>query len=186
MDVTNVSIEWSRPPDEQGVINFLVKEKGFSEQRVRNGLEALKKARRSKPQGRLDAFFKPPPAPLKQLPLTSARNSTGDMHSSQVSNSRSTRASESSNTTGGLSNHRSHDSMSPGLRNTSVGAGADFSRGSDSPSPHSKSTAKKRVAAGTQGEEEANAGVSADKVSAGFFGALSYAQPRPLKKSKTS
>ena len=75
--------------------------------------------------------------------------------------------------------------MSPGLESTSVGAGADFSRGSDSPSPHSKSTAKKRVAAGTQGEEEANAGVSADKVSAGF-GVLSYVQPRPLKKSKTS
>ena len=75
--------------------------------------------------------------------------------------------------------------MSPGLGSTSVGAGADLSKGSDSPSCHSNSTAKKREATGTPGKEEANAGVSAGKVSAGL-GALSDAQPRPLKKSKTS
>jgi flap endonuclease-1 len=58
VDAKNLSIQWDTPPDEDGLIAFLVKDKGFSEQRVRNGLEALKKARRSRPQGRLDSFFK--------------------------------------------------------------------------------------------------------------------------------
>ena len=46
---------------------------GFSEQRVRNGLDVLKKARRTKPQGKLDSFFKMrAPSPTNTL-LTSQK-----------------------------------------------------------------------------------------------------------------
>ena len=60
VDISSVQINWNAQPDEAGLVAFLVKEKGFSQERVRNGIEALKKARRNKPQGRLDNFFKPP------------------------------------------------------------------------------------------------------------------------------
>jgi hypothetical protein len=78
VDIKNVTIEWNTPPDESGLIAFLVKEKGFSEERVRNGLEALKKARRTKPQGRLDSFFKPHPktTPAPQFHASSASAAT--------------------------------------------------------------------------------------------------------------
>ena len=78
VDIKNVTIEWNTPPDESGLIAFLVKEKGFSEERVRNGLEALKKARCTKPQGRLDAFFKPHPktTPTPQSHASSASAAT--------------------------------------------------------------------------------------------------------------
>jgi len=80
-DPKNISIDWSQPADEPGLISFLVKEKGFSEQRVRNGIEALNKARRTKPQGRLESFFKPatptPPAGAGKRPGESAGAGAG-------------------------------------------------------------------------------------------------------------
>ena len=57
VDMGNLSIDWNAEPDEEGLIEFLVKEKGFSEKRVRGGLEAIKKAKMVKPQGKLDMFF---------------------------------------------------------------------------------------------------------------------------------
>jgi flap endonuclease-1 len=80
-DPKNVSIDWSQPADEPGLISFLVKEKGFSEQRVRNGIEALNKARRTKPQGRLESFFKPAPkyaAPNTPTPPAGAGKRPGE------------------------------------------------------------------------------------------------------------
>ena len=57
-------INWELKVDEEGVVEFLCKEKGFSEKRVRGGLASLNKARviPSIPQSRLDSFFKPAPA----------------------------------------------------------------------------------------------------------------------------
>lgn len=83
VDTKNVTIEWNTPPDESGLIAFLVKEKGFSEVRVRNGLEALKKARRTKPQGRLDSFFKASP---KTTPASQAYATAVDAAASFHSN----------------------------------------------------------------------------------------------------
>jgi hypothetical protein len=34
----NVTINWNQKPDEEGLINYLCKEKGFSEKRVRGGI----------------------------------------------------------------------------------------------------------------------------------------------------
>jgi len=53
------SVKWN-DPDEEGLVEFLVKEKGFSEERVRNGCAKLKKARGTSVQGRLTSFFGEP------------------------------------------------------------------------------------------------------------------------------
>ncbi|EKM51798.1 uncharacterized protein PHACADRAFT_102664 [Phanerochaete carnosa HHB-10118-sp] len=61
-DVTpasEVEIEW-KGPDVEGLVDFLVKEKGFNEDRVRKGAEKLTKGVAAKQQGRLDGFFKAP------------------------------------------------------------------------------------------------------------------------------
>ncbi|KAJ6494703.1 flap endonuclease 1 [Mycena vitilis] len=58
-DVTpadELELEWTNP-DVDGLIQFLVTEKGFNEERVRKGAEKLTKFLNSKQQGRLDGFF---------------------------------------------------------------------------------------------------------------------------------
>ena len=56
--------------DVEGVVNFLVHEKTFAEERVVRGLERLKKAAKAGMQSRMDSFFKPTSggsfAPLKR------------------------------------------------------------------------------------------------------------------------
>lgn len=49
-------LEW-RNPDIEGLVQFLVTEKGFNEERVRRGAEKLAKGLGAKQQGRLDGFF---------------------------------------------------------------------------------------------------------------------------------
>ncbi|OBZ68706.1 Flap endonuclease 1-A [Grifola frondosa] len=58
-DVTpadELELEW-KSPDMEGLVDFLVKEKGFNEERVRKGAEKLTKFLSAKQQGRLDGFF---------------------------------------------------------------------------------------------------------------------------------
>ncbi|RKP13760.1 PIN domain-like protein [Piptocephalis cylindrospora] len=52
-----VDLKWNEP-DVEGVIQMMVKENGFSEQRIRAGVEKLTKGLKVAPQGRLDGFFK--------------------------------------------------------------------------------------------------------------------------------
>ncbi|KZO93591.1 PIN domain-like protein [Calocera viscosa TUFC12733] len=62
-DVTPASeltIEW-KEPDMEGLVEFLVRQKGFNEERVRKGGEKLSKMLNAKQQGRLDGFFKSMP-----------------------------------------------------------------------------------------------------------------------------
>lgn len=51
-----VDLKWE-PPKVQELVDFLCKDKGFSEDRVRKGAEKLQKAIGQKQQGRLDGFF---------------------------------------------------------------------------------------------------------------------------------
>ena len=62
-DPATVELKWTQP-DEAGILQFLVKEKGFSEERIAPGIKKLIKARASGEQMRMDSFFKkvPPPA----------------------------------------------------------------------------------------------------------------------------
>ncbi|KAF5366769.1 hypothetical protein D9758_006490 [Tetrapyrgos nigripes] len=58
-DVTpadELELEW-KIPDVDGLVDFLVREKGFNEERVRKGAEKLAKFLTAKQQGRLDGFF---------------------------------------------------------------------------------------------------------------------------------
>mmetsp|Transcript_10268 Transcript_10268/g.14086 ORF Transcript_10268/g.14086 Transcript_10268/m.14086 type:complete len:389 (-) Transcript_10268:158-1324(-) len=59
IDVSTVELKWTEP-DEEGLIEYLVKEKNFAEERVRNGIEKLKKSRTSSVQDRLTSYFGAP------------------------------------------------------------------------------------------------------------------------------
>ncbi|KAN0087414.1 PIN domain-like protein [Tylopilus felleus] len=56
LPASEVEIEW-KEPDVEGLVQFLVVEKGFNEERVRKGAEKLQKFLSAKQQGRLDGFF---------------------------------------------------------------------------------------------------------------------------------
>jgi hypothetical protein len=60
-DPESLDLKWTEP-DEEGLIQFLAREKAFSEDRVRKGIEKLKKNRQTSVQGRLTSFFTAKPA----------------------------------------------------------------------------------------------------------------------------
>eukprot|EP00298_Acanthocystis_sp_HF-20_P006298 c16202_g1_i1.p1 GENE.c16202_g1_i1~~c16202_g1_i1.p1 ORF type:complete len:382 (+),score=179.00 c16202_g1_i1:51-1196(+) len=80
-DPESVDFKWNAP-DEEGLVEFLCKEKGFNEPRVRSSIEKLKKCRKGAGQQRLENFFgiqakrKAPPAqneqPSKKLKTSSS------------------------------------------------------------------------------------------------------------------
>lgn len=55
------ALRWEQP-DESAIIQFLVTENGFSEKRIRAGIDKLVKMRGASTQGRLDSFFKVMPS----------------------------------------------------------------------------------------------------------------------------
>ncbi|KAI0771404.1 PIN domain-like protein [Irpex lacteus] len=55
---SEVEVEW-KSPDVEGLVDFLVKEKGFNEERVRKGAEKLSKFLNAKQQGRLTVLHRP-------------------------------------------------------------------------------------------------------------------------------
>jgi len=59
---SEVDLKWEKP-DEEELVKFMCGEKGFQEERIRNGLKKLVKARSGATQGRLDTFFKVLPSP---------------------------------------------------------------------------------------------------------------------------
>ena len=56
-DHDDCKFDW-REPDLEGLIQFLVVEKGFSEDRVKSAAEKLKKNLKTAQQSRLEGFFK--------------------------------------------------------------------------------------------------------------------------------
>jgi len=59
-DHPDCDFKWEAP-DIEGLVQFLVTEKGFSEDRVRNSAAKLQKNLKSSQQARLEGFFKPIP-----------------------------------------------------------------------------------------------------------------------------
>lgn len=59
---SELDLKWEKP-DEEGLVKFMCEEKGFQEERIRNGMKKLVKARSGATQGRLDSFFKVLPSP---------------------------------------------------------------------------------------------------------------------------
>lgn len=57
IDPEMTDIKWTEP-DEDELVKFMVTDKGFNEERIRNGIKKLEKAKTGTTQGRLDSFFK--------------------------------------------------------------------------------------------------------------------------------
>lgn len=57
-DHPDCDFKWEAP-DVEGLVEFLVTDKGFNEDRVRNGAARLQKNLKSAQQSRLEGFFKP-------------------------------------------------------------------------------------------------------------------------------
>ncbi|KAJ3047948.1 Elongation of fatty acids protein 2 [Rhizoclosmatium hyalinum] len=57
-DAAELDVKWEAP-DEEGVVKYLVGEKGFNEDRVRSAIQKLIKTRTGTTQGRLADYFKP-------------------------------------------------------------------------------------------------------------------------------
>ncbi|KAL3515840.1 hypothetical protein ACH5RR_022742 [Cinchona calisaya] len=57
-DENQLDFKWTAP-DEEGLINFLVKENGFNIDRVMKSIEKIKAAMSKSSQGRLESFFRP-------------------------------------------------------------------------------------------------------------------------------
>ncbi|MBW0466196.1 hypothetical protein O181_005911 [Austropuccinia psidii MF-1] len=72
---SDLTLEW-KMPDVDGLIQFLVKEKGFDEDRVKKGAAKLAQAMTQKQQGRLDGFFKP--LPKSDEPASTGKKRKGE------------------------------------------------------------------------------------------------------------
>ncbi|PIN08205.1 5'-3' exonuclease [Handroanthus impetiginosus] len=57
-DDDQLELKWT-PPDDGGLISFLVNENGFNSDRVTKAIEKIKAAKNKSTQGRLESFFKP-------------------------------------------------------------------------------------------------------------------------------
>jgi flap endonuclease-1 len=55
-DVTNLELKWNEP-NEEALVEYMCKEKGFAEDRMRNGVKKILKSRTTGTQVRLDSFF---------------------------------------------------------------------------------------------------------------------------------
>jgi len=71
-------------PDEEGLIQFLCKEKGFSEERVKSGIEKIKKSKSKAVQARITSFF------IVKPPVTTSSPSKSDTKGKNTKGSKTT------------------------------------------------------------------------------------------------
>ena len=69
-------IKWTKP-DEEGLVDFLVREKNFDEARVRAALKRIEAARGKSSQGRLESFFGPAKTVKSSLGVKRKSEETG-------------------------------------------------------------------------------------------------------------
>ncbi|KAI5794902.1 PIN domain-like protein [Pyronema domesticum] len=72
-DPKELDFKWEAP-DVDGLIKFLVVEKGFNEDRVKAGAERLKKGLKTSTQARLNDFFKPVPKTEAEIAALKKKN----------------------------------------------------------------------------------------------------------------
>lgn len=72
-DHPECDFKWEAP-DEEGLVQFLVHEKGFSEDRVRNAVVKLKKNLKTAQQARLEGFFKVVPKTEQEIKNLKRKN----------------------------------------------------------------------------------------------------------------
>ncbi|KAF9465367.1 PIN domain-like protein [Collybia nuda] len=95
LSADEIELEWNNP-DVEGLVQFLVTEKGFSEERVRKGAEKLQKFLNSKQQGRLDGFFT-----VKPKEKTSPAKGKGKASKSDAAKGKGTKRKGASDDKGG-------------------------------------------------------------------------------------
>jgi len=85
VDAAEVDLKWNEP-DVEALVKFMCEEKGFNDERIRNGAKKLIKGRKTTTQGRLDGFFKVLPSPssgdnkkrkLNEKPGSAKKGKTG-------------------------------------------------------------------------------------------------------------
>ena len=69
---SEIDLKWSEPK-EQELVDYMCKEKGFNEERIRSGIKRLQKGLKTGIQGRLDGFFKVKPKTKAQLAEAAAK-----------------------------------------------------------------------------------------------------------------
>ncbi|KAL1488057.1 hypothetical protein ABEB36_015426 [Hypothenemus hampei] len=79
-DPETIELKWGEP-DEEAMVKFLCGHRQFSEDRVRNGIKKLQKARGTSTQARLDGFF-------KVLGTTPAKRKVEEKNKKNTSNKR--------------------------------------------------------------------------------------------------
>ncbi|AMD18695.1 HBL207Wp [Eremothecium sinecaudum] len=72
VDADTISLKWEEPKEEE-LIEFMCKEKGFNEDRIKSGIQKLRKGLKSGVQGRLDSFFKVKPKTEEELKAAAKR-----------------------------------------------------------------------------------------------------------------
>jgi len=73
---SEIELKWEKP-DEEALVAYMCGEKGFAEDRIRNGCKKLDKARGGATQGRLDSFFKVMPSPTSNQNKRKAEDKAG-------------------------------------------------------------------------------------------------------------
>jgi flap endonuclease-1 len=72
-DHKDCDFKWETP-DVEGLVQFLVNDKGFSEDRVRSGASRLQKNLKGNQQARLEGFFKPVPKTEEEIKNLKRKN----------------------------------------------------------------------------------------------------------------
>ncbi|ODQ79074.1 hypothetical protein BABINDRAFT_162144 [Babjeviella inositovora NRRL Y-12698] len=73
-DASEIELKWSEPNEEK-LIEYMVQRNGFSEERIKAGIEKLKKGLKGGVQGRLDGFFSVIPKTKEQLEAAKKKRS---------------------------------------------------------------------------------------------------------------
>jgi len=76
VDAENLELKWSEP-NEDALVEFMCKEKNFSEDRIRSSSKRLAKARGGQTQMRMDSFFKSVPSPAGKRKSEDGNNNNG-------------------------------------------------------------------------------------------------------------
>ncbi|KAH7105742.1 PIN domain-like protein [Auriculariales sp. MPI-PUGE-AT-0066] len=87
-----MELEW-KVPDVDGLVEFLVRDKGFNEERVRSGAAKLAKYMAAKQQGRLDGFFTvtAKTSPTKDAPAKKGKGTKRKTDEKEASSSKKAR-----------------------------------------------------------------------------------------------
>eukprot|EP00475_Leptophrys_vorax_P011093 TRINITY_DN1763_c0_g1_i2.p1 TRINITY_DN1763_c0_g1~~TRINITY_DN1763_c0_g1_i2.p1 ORF type:complete len:422 (+),score=135.57 TRINITY_DN1763_c0_g1_i2:24-1268(+) len=101
-DVNDIHLEWN-DPDEDGLIEFLVNQKGFNADRVKSGIKKLKASKAKSTQKRMADFFGAAPAAAASSSSSSSSSASGPPPAKKSKTSATPSSSASKKPTSGAS-----------------------------------------------------------------------------------